>query len=338
MTIPMSLILKTFCVFADGRGLILIRSFSKVCYNDFMSEKYPLYIGNAFAVAPQSERFSMMPGEVKTGVIKITNPAGAENDVKYKIELSPYSIIDDKYTVDLKTENPYSDIIKWVTIDEPEGTIPPNTVKEVSYTIRVPEDVSGGGHYFAFLIKNMPSEAAEGVKTVQVKDVVELSSIVYATVFGETRYEGEILDLNVPIFSTSNPFYLSGSVINTGNIHQDASIKVAVENFFTGNIETVSSNVEIKTDSDTDDATASFLIMPDTSRYMNVGIYGLSDLGLYRVHAAISFNGKEYAKDTVLLMCPIWFIGIVLFAILATVGMIIRTVKTRKKMRGKRLW
>lgn len=299
-------------------------------------EEYPLYKGNVFAVSPQGMRFSMDAGESRSGTLMITNPVDAENELHYKVTVVPYNVVGEEYDIDLENMTEYSKIVDWVQIENPEGMIAKNSVHTVNYTINVPEDAPGGGQYFAFLVQNVADEHSSS-DTVRVKDVMELSSIVYVSVNGDIIYKGEVLDSEVPAFSFSNPFTTSTLVRNDGNIHRDALIKVKATNVFTGEEMNIwNAAEEGKTGEDESvEATISYVIMPGTTRYTSMQVAGLPDLGIYNVKQVVSFEEKEYITEQTMILCPLWFVGLVFLAILSVVGMVVRRVKTRKRRRRK---
>ena len=102
---------------------------------------------NTFIISPMSQSISLEPGKTYTGTINIINPSGAESDITYSASITPYSVIGTDYTADLATISNYSQILDWLTLSNPTGTISPNNSTELSYTITVPDNAPAGGQY-----------------------------------------------------------------------------------------------------------------------------------------------------------------------------------------------
>ena len=293
--------------------------------------EYPLYTNNVFAISPLGTRVTLEPGETYTGSFKLTNPIDATNNLHYKVNIAPYSEIDDG---DVNVAE-YSGILDWVTVNQPEGIIEPNNTLVVNYSIDVPSDVVGGGQYFAFMVQNVPDEDANS-DGVQIRDVIELSSIVYATVNGEIKYGGDVTRIDMPMISFMDFITIGAELNNTGNIHQDALVKIEAKDHFTGNEVAVRSDGEKDMDEKSDDGIVktSFVMMPGSSRYVNVRVAGLPEVGIYDVHGTIYYDNEEFVADQMVILCPVWLFVIILgatIAVLAVVVILIR--KLVKKMR-----
>lgn len=296
-------------------------------------EEYPLYKNNVFAISPLGTRVTLEPGETYTGSFKLTNPIDATNNLHYKINIAPYSEVSDG---DINIAE-YSGIMDWVIVDQPEGIIEPNNTLVINYSINVPNDALGGGQYFAFMVQNVPDEDISG-DGVQIKDVIELSSIVYATVNGEIKYGGDVTQIDIPAISFVNPITIGAELSNTGNIHQDALVKIEAKGHFTGNEVAVRSDGEKDMDEKSDDGIVktSFVMMPGSSRYVNVRVAGLPEVGIYDVHGTIYYDNEEFVADQMVILCPVWLFIVILgviIAILATVVILVR--KLVKKIRKK---
>ena len=167
----------------------------------------------AFTVRPMSKEVSLKPGEVYEGSVTISNPADAESDFNYSVNVSPYSVVDDNYTADFVTSSDWSKIVDWIKIEEPTGTVQPNGQKQIYYTITVPEDAPAGGQYAVIGVSS--NNKANGDDGVAVQNVFEMASIIYARVAGETRHEGEILSNSIPGFVTSGAPEVSTILTNS---------------------------------------------------------------------------------------------------------------------------
>lgn len=275
---------------------------------------------NAFTVLPMSQRFSLEPGKTYSGKVTVVNPADATENFKYKVGVSPYGVMGEDYTADLTTDYTRSAISKWIKIAEPTGELKPNETRDVEFTITVPNDAPAGGQYAAITITSDNEQAA--TSGVAVQNVFEMASIVYARVAGETKHEGEILENNVPGFSTTVPVTLSALISNNGNVHEDATFVISVSDAFTG-------RVILPTEED--DGQYSEIIMPETTRKIERNVSNLPAVGVVRVKQVIYYNGdvSEVSKD--IWICPIWFMALVAATIISIVVAIVMIVKKHRK-------
>lgn len=278
-------------------------------------------MGNSsFTVLPMSQRFSLEAGKSYTGKISIVNPADATEDFHYIMSVSPYGVMGEDYTADLVTVTNRSEIVKWIKISEPSGSVKPNETKEVEFTITVPENAPAGGQYAAIAVSsNDTATASEGVA---VNNVFELASLVYATVAGETKHQGEILENNVPGFVVQTPVTLSALISNEGNVHEDATFIISAKNVFTG---------QVILPTEDNEGRYNELIMPETTREITREINNLPALGVIKINQTIYYQGDVKTVEKDVIICPIWFMLLVGVTILAIIAAIVGTVKKHKR-------
>lgn len=278
---------------------------------------------NFFTITPMSQRLSLEAGKTVEGSISVINPNDSASDLKYKAYVAPYGVVGEGYEADLTTESKYNMIKDWITIENPTGTIEPNKTGEIKFKIKVPSNAPAGGQYAAIVVtRNDDTKATDN--GVAVKDIFEMASLVYASVDGETVHKGEVLSNEIPGFVAGPPITVSALISNEGNIHENATIIIKASNFFTGDV-IVEGNAE--------DAYYSEVIMPETTRYVTREINeGLPLLGVVKVEQTIYYQGQtpSVAEKTVII-CPIWFLLLVIATIAAIVGTIVVLVRKHKK-------
>ena len=278
---------------------------------------------NFFTVTPMSQRLSLEAGKTAEGSITVINPNDSVSDLKYKAYVAPYGVVGDGYEADLTTDSKFNMIKDWITIENPTGTIEPNKTSEIKFKIKVPGDAPAGGQYAAIIITRDDDMKATD-NGVAVKDVFEMASLIYADVDGETVHKGEILSNEIPGFVASAPIVLSAQISNDGNIHENATVIIKATNFFNG---------DVIVEGDTDEHYYSEIIMPETTRYITREISeGLPLLGAVKVEQTIYYRGSSSKEEKTVIICPIWFLLLVLASIvmiIATIVMIVR--KHRKK-------
>ena len=278
---------------------------------------------NAFTVSPMSQKITLKPGETYHGFIKVANPAAATEDFYYKVELYPYFITGDDYETDFETMSDWSRIVEWTTIENPTGVLKPNGVEKIYFTIDVPYNVPGGGQYMMLGVSSdNPFEAEEGSFSVQ--NIYEMASLVYADVEGEINHSGRILENEIPSFVTTDKPYVLTKINNTGNVHETAVVAITVKNNFTG--ETIMPK-------EGEDNSFESVIMPESTRTLKREITNLPPLGVFEVTENVSYMGEEMVTSTAVVLCPVWFIILVLFTIISIIELLFYgRYKRRKKL------
>ncbi len=280
---------------------------------------------NIFTIMPVSQRFSLEPGETYTGKISVINPNDAESDFHFKVSVSPYGVLGQDYTADLATMTSRTQIKDWITIKEPKGVVKPNEAHEVEFTIKVPKDAPGGGQYAALLFSS--DTDAVGQEGVAINNVFEVASLVYATVAGETKHDGEVLENNVPGFVVSAPITATALISNNGNVHEDATFVITVKNFFTGDV--------ILEPNDSGEGTYTELIMPETTKEVTRDISNLPALGIVKVNQTIYYRGQSSVVEKDVIICPIWFMALCFATLIAIIAAIVAIVRKNRRKKRK---
>ena len=275
---------------------------------------------NLFTVTPMGQNIELVPGETYEGSIIVANPATATNDFSYKVSVNPYNVRGEEYTVNFADETNQSQITKWISFHEPAGTLKPNESRRVNFTITVPEDAAGGGQYATIMVSSADNNTGDG--DVQVNNIFEIASIIYARVDGEINRDGRILENKLPGFIFDLPAESLVKVDNHGNIHELAKVTLVVHDFFTG-------NVVYPTEGS--DGVVEEVIMPDTTRAIIREIDGIPPLGIFNMEQTVNYMGQESVTKQTIIVCPIWFIIIVVITIATITGAIIGIVKHHKR-------
>ncbi|MBQ3476155.1 hypothetical protein IJH26_01425 [Candidatus Saccharibacteria bacterium] len=286
--------------------------------------KNVLAVGKKFAVSPMNQRVVLIPGETYHGAITVAVPSDTVEEFNYLVSLAPYSLADNETSdsnlggSDFETVTNNNQIVSWMTIDNPEGTIQPNEQKTVSFTINVPYDAPGGGQYAALLVRENDSTEPEDDQ-MAIKEVMQMAHIIYAEVAGETREEGEILENSIPSFLLTNKLQASSIVKNNGNIHTDAEYRLQVWPMFGD--EELFTNVEDP---------EKIMVLPGTSKYHNQE-YDLPAIGIFRVKQEVKIFGEISTVEKTIIVCPLWLLFIVVFAIVSIIIWLVIKAKSRKK-------
>ena len=129
-----------------------------------------------------------------------------------------------------------------------------------------------------------------------------------------------IIENKIPTFLLAPPLTTTSLVENDSNIHIDATYTLQVYSFFTG--EEVYSNEE-------DPMTS--IIMPETSRFKAQTWEHTPILGIFRVRQTIKVYDQESVEEKIVIICPLWLILLVLFAITMTIFWLRSRAKNRAK-------
>ena len=253
---------------------------------------------NALVITPTNQSFSLKAGETESGSLKIINPATSKSNLRYKIQVVPYSVSGDGYELDLTSETERTKLAKWLRFDATEGEIAPGDLVEANFSIVVPEAAPTGGQYAAIIVTALTDQpTAEG--SAGVAKISELASILYATVDGEIVHGGEIVSNNVPLLLTTP--YLSTNIVleNTGNVHELAMVKLDISNYLNG--ETLYSIGGKETD-------LADVIMPETTRSLEKEVSSLPSPAVLTVKQTVEYLGQTSVTEKHVFICPVWLL------------------------------
>ena len=277
---------------------------------------------NVFTVTPMSRKVELKAGETYTGTVVVANPMTAEQNFAYKVSVAPYSVEGTMNNANFATESLRSQITKWITIDKPSGVLAPNESAEITYTITVPEDAPGGGQYAAIMVGS--DNTAPQAQGVNIQNIYEIASIIYARVDGEIKRSGEITENDIPGFVTAMPLTVSTELQNSGNIHETASVRVTVNNFLNG------SQVY---PAEGEDGILEEIVMPDSSRMVSRELGSLSPVGLYQITQSVTYMGQTSSNSQLVVACPVWFMAMVALTLGVIIYGITRAIVKHRKIK-----
>lgn len=275
--------------------------------------------GASIAVSPGAQDIFLLPSTTYEGEFSILNPFTDDGSIRYTVKVAPFTVEDEHFTLDFEDKTDASQIVDWITLETSEGVLEGHAETVIRYKITVPEDAPAGGQYAAFLVRSEPAEASTPTQeNVSIRSTSQVAMLLYSTVAGETRTSGEVLDNSVNMFYLGTPIKVSSLLKNTGNVHIPVAYTLKIFPLFSG--EEVFTNEENP---------ARSTLIPNTSLYSEKTWEETPLLGVYRVVQEISFAGETDVRETISLVCPLWF----LFLILAFLGTIIYWFidRTRKR-------
>ena len=274
----------------------------------------------AFTVTPMSNAIELKPGDVYEGDILVSNPQDSKSDFDYKVEIMPYGVIGNNYDADFASLTQNTEIVNWISVKNPTGTIAPNGKVHIEYTITVPIDAPGGGQYAAIQIgKDIKEEMTE---SFGVQNVYSIASLIYAKIDGEIIRDGEIIQNSFPGFVTGLPANTEVMLKNGGNSHEPANIYLKIKNVLTG---------EVVYPKNGESGGINEEIMPGTTRFFQKSIQDISPLGVYEVTQTVKYLGESNVSSHLMFVCPIWFMLLVFVTVCSIIALIVSRILKRKK-------
>ena len=277
-----------------------------------------VFADNDFSVSPMNQKIVLTPGETYRGSFKITNPDTNTADFSYIANVVPF-YVDENYNPVYENNNDYDQILNWLTLDNAEGVIKPNTTEEVYFSVDVPENAPAGGQYAAITVtSNYDENAKENAVNIQAK--YSIAHIIYAEVAGTTERHGDIFDVNVPSFMFDGNITGTSSIKNTGNVHGTATYTLQVWPLF--------SSEEVYTNEEEPEEKT---ILPDRILTNNTVWENTPAIGIFNVKYTVEFEGVTTEVSKLVIKCPLWLLFIILFVIIALIIWIIVRIRMNKK-------
>lgn len=295
-------------------GIALIFMAALFAVMPVMAEERP---ERRIQLSPSQMELDLQPGKTITKTFEVQNTG--TKDLSYEVLVSPYSVTGEDYASDFTTETKYNDLAKWVTLSDKGGTIEPNTSKEITATIRVPEDVPAGGQYAVILARMVDADGKEDSTAVSV--VRQVGIIMYSNIDGDTRKDAKVAENKIDSFLFEPPISASSVVENNGNVHVEATYTLQVYSIFGGD--------EVYTNEENPEKR---MILPETRRFNKIVWEGAPQLGLFKVKQTVKVLDDVSEIQKVVFICPIWFMFIVILIVFCVVFWIISRVRNRNKM------
>lgn len=268
-------------------------------------------------ISPTSIDVELKPGGTESGSFKVQNTG--KKDFKFKVGITPYSVLDEQYKPDYEAPTKFNDIVDWVTFSQDEGEVPANGEVEVQYVIKVPKDVPAGGQY-GVIYAEMIQDDDNSASGMAIATTQRVGLILYSNVDGVTRTTGEVIENKIPSILFNPPVIGESLVSNTGNTHTNAYYILQVYPLF--------GNEEVYTNEENPDTRT---ILPETQRFNTVTWAGAPHLGIFRVKQTVRIFGESKTTEKIVFLCPIWFLFIILLIIFCAIFWIFTRVRARKQ-------
>ena len=277
-------------------------------------------------ITPVQNEIVLQPGQTYTSSFNVFN--NGDEDLNYKVYVTPYQITSDdsgatQQVYDgVEGDNQYTTIVDWIEVDTETGTVAPNSGQHpINYTITVPDDAAPGGQYAAIMVEQTKDSNTSG--NAGLSSTVRAAYLIYATVAGNVTETASISDVNIPGIFVDSKITASSMVENTGNVHGTASYALQVFPLF--------SDEEVYT---TEEEPETHIIYPGTKYYNQLTWEDTPSIGIYRVVETVSLFGESTSTERIVVVCPLWLILVIVFAIVFIVVWLIIRSKKRKHAKG----
>lgn len=281
-------------------------------------------LGVVMTVSPPQQKIVLVPGETFEGTIQVSNSANAEKNLEYSVTIGSFGLDKDENgntdynSTDVDTVTSYNQMMEWIELGKDRGSVAPNSTDTIPFTITVPEDAPAGGQYATIIVQNDTKGDGETEGNVTIQNIVRFAASIMAEVAGETRNEGEIIENTIPAFLFNNKLSTTATVKNNGNVHTDASYILQVWPLI-GDEEICTNEEEPTMET----------VMPDTER-LHAEECNLPAVGIFRAKQTVKIFGETSVVEKTVIVCPLWLLFIIIFAIVALVIWAVMKSRARK--------
>ncbi len=150
-----------------------------------------------------------------------------------------------------------------------------------------------------------------------------IASVVYAEVVGDISIRGSIKDNSISSFLLNPPIKASFLAVNDGNTHSKITYYMQVYPLFSGE--------EIYT---TEEDPSIEFVLPETARYITQEWDEAPAIGIFKVRQVVyydSTDNESSVTEKMVIVCPIWLIFVILFAVFALIFYFVARAKAKKK-------
>lgn len=252
--------------------------------------------GESIVMSPASIRLAVNAGETQKGTLKIINDGTVAYD--FAIYASPYSVADRTYEPNYNDVKANTDVYTWVSFDKKEYSLKPGESIDVPYTITVPADAAPGGHYGVLFAETQTNESENS----QIARKKRVGSIVYANINGEYINAGQQIGAQIDWLQLGGPITATVSVENTGNTDYTMTELLEVRNVMGGVVHSKSNER---------------IILPKTTRDINLAWTGGPVMGLYNVKVETKILDKVTTTTSWVLLMPMWILVVMVLLIMA---------------------
>jgi len=265
-------------------------------------------------VAPARQELLVDPGEETAVIIKFLNRG--DTSVSGLLKAADF-IVEDKegsptFLEEETSISPRYAAASWVNLLYDRITIAPKDTVTIQAKIKVPQDASPGGRYFAIFfepggkITEGPGEETEAETPITIR----LAGLIYLRVAGPIEENAYLTQLTVPRFLEYGPITIIAEISNQGNYHLRPKGTVTLTSVFGKKVDE-----EILEEQN---------IFPETSRVFKNRLGGKWLFGKYKIelNAVYGETGKVLTASVFTWVLPWKLITIIVVTIIVIILLI----------------
>lgn len=276
------------------------------------------------SMSPMNQIITLNPGDKYDSSFDIINNQNNDETFFYAVDVKPFYVTDN-YDIYYETTESYNQMADWISLDTVQGNLSVGDKQKINFTVNVPEDAPAGGQYAAIVVTStgLNQENSED-NSLTINQNMAIAHLVYAEVSGTTKRQGELLNINLSNFMLSGDITGTSTIKNTGNVHGTAKYTLQVFPLF--------SNEEVYTNEEKPDTT---IIFPNRTYYNETHWENTPPIGIFNVIYTVEFEGVTTQVSKMVIICPIWLLFIIIFAIIMLISYFVVKAKNRKKTAKK---
>lgn len=176
-------------------------------------------------LSPLRSELEIAPGTSVDGVLTITN--SSKNSMAVDLNAEAFSVINQQYDYAFTEE---SNVIKWVSFENPEINLVAGQIQKVKFTVGVPLSAEPGGRYISLFASTDTGKTTDGLSSRQ-----RIASLLYITVSGDVTREGHLVSLSSP-WLVGDRANWSVALQNRGSTHYRSRYNVAIKNIINNSV------------------------------------------------------------------------------------------------------
>lgn len=293
-------------------GLLVIFSSIAILSGNFLAAQSNNGGGNEdgenITISPAVARPNLKAGQDHSAKITVINNGSV--DYTFIAYARPFSAQGEAYQADFETINEYTEAFSWIKFEKSSYELKAGENITVPYTIEVPEDARGGGHYAVIFAETQPKQEESVARKKRV------GSLVYATVDGSFTEKGSVEEFTSQKWFKNGPITSSLRIRNEGNTHFDTKTDITYSNIFGKAVY-----------NDKQDR----IVLPGTIRKFTTEWQKPPLFGVFKVSGNVSYLDKtETLPSSYILIMPLWLMAALAVGLLTIIVLVVVRSKKRR--------
>jgi len=267
-------------------------------------------------IMPTVVRLDLEPGEIYQGSFKVINSGRSTFD--YRVYVKPYQVNNEDYDPNFEIEVPRTQITNWINVATTSGTLASMETEVVEYIIRVPREVPDGGQYAVIFVE---TGEADGTSALSVRQ--RLGYLVFSSMAGTTRDEGQLLETKMKRFWADSPVYTTSLIENSGNADFVVNYAMHAKDIF--------GREKFSLDRE-------YTLLPETKRLVKLEWPEAPVFGIFSLTQSQEFLDQDYSQSKmILIMHPVIMTALVSVLVVVALVAVITKLTGRRRKEKRRL-